>query len=174
MRHRSQVQNSTNGYSFVSRKGPACPGKPHQQKEDSSHYTTTATRAPIPPATRAAACVGIVAAKFDVEELELEDLLAELLPVDPDGLLEVPPDPDTDVPLDDDPVPDDPMLDIPVPEVVPDDPVGVVLILPPYEGIVLEPVTDGEVGGGYTTDDGPPPVVLWDTETGPVGPPGGP
>jgi hypothetical protein len=40
----------------------------------------TATRAPIPPATRAAACVGIVAAKFDVDELV--DLLDELLPDD--------------------------------------------------------------------------------------------
>jgi hypothetical protein len=41
----------------------------------------TATRAPIPPATRAAACVGRAAAKFDVDELaELEDLLDELLP----------------------------------------------------------------------------------------------
>jgi len=39
----------------------------------------TATRAPIPPATRAAACVGIVAAKFDVDELV--DLLDELLVV---------------------------------------------------------------------------------------------
>lgn len=96
-----------------------------------------------------------------MDELELEDLLAELLPVVPD---ELPPYP------------------YPYPDVVLDDgPVRVVLLLPPYEVIVLEPVTDWEVeeygGGLYTMDDGPPPVVLWDTETEPVteeGPPGGP
>ncbi len=45
--------------------------------------------APIPPATRAAACVGIVAAKLDVDGLLPYPLLAdpELLPPYPYGFL---------------------------------------------------------------------------------------
>lgn len=91
MRQRSHVQNSTS-YSFVAKKLLSV------RTEGSLNYITTATRAPIPPATRAAACVGKVAAKFDVDELvdELVDLLDELL---------LP-----DVLLDDDPVPEDPEL----------------------------------------------------------------
>jgi len=69
-----------------------------QSEQRILNYITTATRAPIPPATRAAACVGKDAAKFDVDELvdELVDLLDELL---------LP-----EVLLDDDPLPEDPEL----------------------------------------------------------------
>ena len=63
-------------------KGPVCPIKLHQQKKASNHYTKTATRAPTPPATRAAACVGIVAAKF-----ELVDLLDEPVLTPPYGFV---------------------------------------------------------------------------------------
>ena len=113
--------------------------KPHQQKEDSQHYTTTATKAPIPPATRAAACVGIVAAKFDVDD-ELVDELVDLL----DELL-LP-----DVLLDDDPDPEDPE--------------GVVFELLPDTIVTgMEVVTGAEVVMGMeVVTSGKLPVELWD------------
>jgi len=44
------------------------------QEKTRAHHTTTAKRAPIPPANRAAACVGVAAA-FDVLDLLADEVV---------------------------------------------------------------------------------------------------
>jgi len=69
-------------------KGPVGPRK-CVNKRRLVHYTKAATTAPIPPAIIAAACVGIVAARFDdADEL---GLLPDALLDDPEPLALLPP-----------------------------------------------------------------------------------